>query len=75
MDIDVDKTKLKMAFEKSGYTYEELAKNLGISCSYCYKIINNEKYKKKIYYSLASKISHELKSDIKELFDEQVNFF
>jgi len=42
----VKKTKLKKAFEESGYSYEELAVTLGISYSYCYRVINNERYKK-----------------------------
>ena len=40
-------TQLKQAFKESGYTYQELATILGISNSYCYKIINNDKYQKK----------------------------
>ncbi|WJE54294.1 helix-turn-helix transcriptional regulator [Bacillus cereus] len=75
MNNSTTKTNLKKAFEDSGYTYEELAKLLGISYSYCYKVINNEKYKKNIYYNLAAKIALVLKKDITELFGEQVDFF
>ncbi|MED1303087.1 transcriptional regulator [[Bacillus thuringiensis] serovar konkukian] len=74
MVVNTEYTKLKMAFKESGYTYKELSKLLGISYSYCFKIINNEKYKKNIYYSLASKVADVLEKDIKDLFDEQVIF-
>ena len=53
-------TQLKQAFKESGYTYQELATILGISNSYCYKIINNDKYQK-IYYNLASRIAFVLR--------------
>ncbi|WP_144489714.1 helix-turn-helix transcriptional regulator [Bacillus thuringiensis] len=75
MHKEYSNTKLKSAFEESGYTYEELALKIGISYSYCYRIINNDKYKKNIYYSLAAKIARVLKKDISDLFDEQVKFF
>ncbi|PFW87217.1 transcriptional regulator [Bacillus pseudomycoides] len=75
MNNSTTKTNLKKAFEDSGYTYEELAKLLGISYSYCYKVINNEKYKKNIYYNLAAKIASVLKKDVTDLFGEQVDFF
>ncbi|MEK4655979.1 MULTISPECIES: helix-turn-helix transcriptional regulator [Bacillus] len=75
MNNSTTKTNLKKAFEESGYTYEELAKLLGISYSYCYKVINNEKYKKNIYYNLAAKIALVLEKDVTDLFREQVEFF
>ncbi|UGO51580.1 putative helix-turn-helix transcriptional protein [Bacillus phage vB_BanS_Booya] len=75
MKISVEETKLKTAFKNSGYKYQELADALGISCSYCYKLINNHHYKKKISYNLASRIANVLKSDVVDLFEEQVDFF
>ncbi|MBG9612477.1 MULTISPECIES: helix-turn-helix domain-containing protein [Bacillus] len=65
-----EKTQLKQAFKESGYTYQELAGILGISNSYCYKIINNDKYQKNIYYNLASRIACVFKKDIANLFDK-----
>ncbi|MFB5555026.1 helix-turn-helix domain-containing protein [Bacillus cytotoxicus] len=75
MRVSVEETKLKTAFKKSGYKYQELADVLGISCSYCYKLINNHQYKKKISYNLASRIATALKADVVDLFEEQVDFF
>ncbi|MEB9377021.1 helix-turn-helix transcriptional regulator [Bacillus cereus] len=75
MKIIVEETKLKAAFKNSGYKYQELADALGISCSYCYKLINNHNYKKKISYNLASRMANELKADVVDLFEEQVDFF
>ncbi|WP_337360682.1 helix-turn-helix transcriptional regulator [Bacillus mycoides] len=69
------KTKLKLAFDKSEFTYEELAVIIGISKSYCYKIINSHKYKKRIYYSTASKIARALNAEVTDLFDEQEKIF
>ncbi|MDA2525875.1 helix-turn-helix transcriptional regulator [Bacillus cereus] len=69
------KTKLKTAFDNSGFTYEELAEVVGISKSYCYKIINNHKYKKRLYYSTASKIAKALNEEVSILFDEHEKFF
>ncbi|ARJ20488.1 transcriptional regulator [Bacillus mycoides] len=67
---NIESTQLKKAFKDSGYTYQELAGILGISSSYCYKIINNDKYKKNVYYSLASQIAGVFKRDIVDLFEE-----
>lgn len=75
MKTNVEETKLKTAFKNSGYKYHELADALGISCSYCYKLINNHHYKKKISYNLASRMANVLKSDVVDLFEEQVDFF
>ncbi|XKK19166.1 helix-turn-helix transcriptional regulator [Bacillus sp. A17A.1] len=75
MKVIKDETKLKAAFKKSGYKYQELADELEISCSYCYKLINNHNYKKKISYNLASRMAHVLNASVVDLFEEQVNFF
>ncbi|MGW6151321.1 helix-turn-helix domain-containing protein [Bacillus mycoides] len=68
-------TKLKTAFDKSDFTYEGLAEVIGISKSYCYKIINAHKYKKRLYYGTASKIAKVLNEEVADLFDEHENFF
>lgn len=70
-----EKTKLKTAFQNSGYKYQELADALNISCSYCYKLINNHNYKKNISYSLASRMANMLNANVVDLFEEQVDFF
>ncbi|MCR6846229.1 helix-turn-helix transcriptional regulator [Bacillus sp. IBL03825] len=75
MNESNNETKLKLAFQASGYKYQELADKLNISCSYCYKLINNHNYKKKISYNLASKMAHVLKESVVDLFEEQVDFF
>ncbi|SFK05165.1 MULTISPECIES: helix-turn-helix transcriptional regulator [unclassified Bacillus (in: firmicutes)] len=69
------KTKLKIAFDNSDFTYEKLAEIVGISKSYCYKIINVHKYKKNIYYGTAAKIAKALNEDVSELFNEHQIFF
>ncbi|MCU5063148.1 helix-turn-helix domain-containing protein [Bacillus thuringiensis] len=68
------KTKLKIAFDNSDFTYEKLAEIVGISKSYCYKIINVHKYKKNIYYGIAAKIARALNEDVSELFNEHQIF-
>lgn len=75
MKVIKDETKLKAAFKKSGYKYQELADELEISCSYCYKLINNHNYKKKISYNLASRMAYVLNASVVDLFEEQVDFF
>ncbi|MBE7097321.1 helix-turn-helix domain-containing protein [Bacillus cereus] len=70
-----EKTRLKAAFQNSGYKYQELANELNISCSYCYKLINNHNYKKNISYSLASRMANMLNANVVDLFEEQVDFF
>ncbi|QWH60169.1 XRE family transcriptional regulator [Bacillus mycoides] len=75
MKVSNNETKLKMAFQASEYKYQELADELDISCSYCYKLINNHNYKKKISYNLASRMAHVLKENVVDLFEEQVDFF
>lgn len=39
------------------------------------RLINNHHYKKKISYNLASRMANVLKSDVVDLFEEQVDFF
>ena len=59
------------AFEDSGLKYHELANMVGISKSYCYKIIN---YNLRVYYDVAVKISNVLGKETDILFNEQEKF-
>ncbi|MCU5668871.1 helix-turn-helix transcriptional regulator [Bacillus cereus] len=48
------KTELQKAFKESGLKYHELGERLGVSKSYCYKIINGQT---RVYYDIAVKIA------------------
>ncbi|QRY16957.1 helix-turn-helix domain-containing protein [Bacillus cereus] len=65
-------TALQKAFEDSGLKYHELANMVGISKSYCYKIIN---YNLRVYYDVAVKISNVLGKETDILFNEQEKNF
>lgn len=69
------KTELQKAFEESGFKYQELADELGISKSYCYKVINYNNYGLRVYYDLAVKLSEVFGKEVSVLFKEQENFF
>jgi len=68
MQNEILKTELQKAFEESGLKYHELAEMVGISKSYCYKIIN---WNLRVYYDIAVKISQVLGRDTSILFKEQ----
>lgn len=65
-------TALQKAFEDSGLKYHELASMVGVSKSYCYKIIN---YNLRVYYDVAVKISNILGEETDILFKEQEKNF
>ncbi|MDR4328318.1 helix-turn-helix domain-containing protein [Bacillus pseudomycoides] len=72
MQNETLKTELQKAFEESGLKYHELAKMVGISKSYCYKIIN---WNLRVYYDVAVKISKILGKETSILFKEQEKNF
>ncbi|AJH65311.1 helix-turn-helix transcriptional regulator [Bacillus cereus] len=72
MQTDTPKTELQKAFEESGLKYHELAKRIGISKSYCYKIIN---WNLRVYYDVAVNISKVLGKETTILFKEQEKNF
>jgi plasmid maintenance system antidote protein VapI len=72
MQNETVKTELQKAFEESGLKYHELAVMVGISKSYCYKIIN---WNLRVYYDVAVKISKVLGKETSILFKEQEKNF
>ncbi|OOR30274.1 helix-turn-helix domain-containing protein [Bacillus cereus] len=72
MQNETAKTELQKAFEESGLKYHELAVMVGISKSYCYKIIN---WNLRVYYDVAVKISNVLGKETSILFKEQEKNF
>ncbi|PRT25508.1 helix-turn-helix domain-containing protein [Bacillus thuringiensis] len=72
MQNETAKTELQKAFEESGLKYHELAVMVGISKSYCYKIIN---WNLRVYYDVAVKISEVLGKETSILFKEQEKKF
>lgn len=72
MQNETKKTELQKAFEESGLKYHELAVMVGISKSYCYKIIN---WNLRVYYDVAVKISNVLGKETSILFKEQEKKF
>ncbi len=72
MQNETKKTELQKAFEESGLKYHELAVMVGISKSYCYKIIN---WNLRVYYDVAVKIANVLEKDTSILFKEQEKNF
>ncbi|PGA40072.1 helix-turn-helix domain-containing protein [Bacillus toyonensis] len=72
MQNETAKTELQKAFEESGLKYHELAVMVGVSKSYCYKIIN---WNLRVYYDVAVKISRVLGKETSILFKEQEKNF
>ncbi|PFZ02958.1 transcriptional regulator [Bacillus wiedmannii] len=72
MQNETKKNELQKAFEESGLKYHELAIEVGISKSYCYKIIN---WNLRVYYDVAVKIANVLGKETSVLFKEQEKNF
>ncbi|MCQ6527888.1 helix-turn-helix domain-containing protein [Bacillus mycoides] len=72
MQIKSEKTELQKSFEESGLKYKELASIVGISTSYCHKIINQNL---RVYYDVAHKIAKALGKEPSLLFKEQEKIF